>query len=150
MGEAWTQTPVGGEPHRVPPHSCVKLAKQSRYQSLVIVEQLASNHSTIPFHAWLTLPHIQISGRPLVLREHALYLPFMYMHMLKHWKDGPILRSSLRGEGPDVWLGRGQCSTAVIVSDGCVTAAGLTGTPSCPQAVTRGSVTATFPEVPSS
>lgn len=64
MGEAWTQTPAEGEPHPVPPHSCVKPARQGPYpgcQALVILGHRASYHPASPFRAWLTLYPFQIS-----------------------------------------------------------------------------------------
>lgn len=48
---------------------------------------VVSYHPAFSFYAWLTLYHIQVSRRPLALREHTSFFPFMYMHMLKHWKD---------------------------------------------------------------
>lgn len=94
---------------------------------------VVSYHPAFSFYAWLALYHIQISGRPLALREHtsfsSIYV-YAYVEALE--------RSSLsRGEG--------LCSIAVTVSNGCVAAAGLTGTLSCPQAVTLVSATATSP-----
>lgn len=63
---------MGGEPHCVPPHSCVELAKLGFpwMPVLVILECLASYHPAFPSRAWLTLYHIQLSGRLLALREH--------------------------------------------------------------------------------
>lgn len=98
-----------GEPHCEPPTAVWDWPSWAfpGCQSLAILERLASYHPAFPFHAWLTLYHIQISGRPLALREHT-FPSIIYVHMWKHWEDRPIVRSSRsRGEVPDVWVGTG-------------------------------------------
>lgn len=113
-------------------------------QSLVILERLVSYHPAFPFHAWLTLYHIQISGRPLALRT----FPFHLVMCICGSTGRTDLYSdphSVEGRCQMYGWGEGQCSIAVTVSNGCVAAAGLTDTLSCPQAVTLVFATAMFP-----
>lgn len=103
------EAPVRGEPQCVPPHSHVELAKLD-FPWMPVPRHLGAPSlipSCLSLPCLATLYHIQISGRPLALREHT-FPSIIYVHMWKHWEDRPILRSSRsRGEVPDVWVRRG-------------------------------------------
>lgn len=112
------EAPVRGEPHCVPPHSCVELDKLGFPWMPVPrhLEYLASYHPAFPFHAWLTLYHIQISGRLLALREHTF--PFHLLMCIcgstgktDLYQDPHAVEKRCQMCG---W-GEGQCSIAVTV-----------------------------------